>query len=251
MQNNPYRYRGYYFDKDLNLYYLNARYYDQVTGRFINADDLGVVAATPAGLTDKNIFAYCDNNPVARVDKDGELWITLGIMAIGGLIGAAVSATLSIVSQQATSGEIDWAVVGISAGAGFLSGALSASPLGVWWQIAGGAAISMAEEYVISKVTDADVTVADMIDSGLQGGLGGLLGGPGSNYKFELTNMIKNTNKTIVREARRANQKHAAKVVARAKQRRNAEMFDEFVVGGAKNFFDSAVLTFIEIALGG
>ena len=77
MQNNPFRYRGYYFDKDLDLYYLNARCYDQCTGRFISADEVGVVAATPAGLTDKNLFAYCDNNPVARVDGDGEFWNVL------------------------------------------------------------------------------------------------------------------------------------------------------------------------------
>ena len=36
MPNNPFRYRGYYYDKDLNLYYLNARYYDRGTGRFVN-----------------------------------------------------------------------------------------------------------------------------------------------------------------------------------------------------------------------
>ena len=59
MQNNPFRYRGYYFDKDLDLYYLNARYYDQVTGRFVSADEVGIIAAAPAGLTDKNLYAYC------------------------------------------------------------------------------------------------------------------------------------------------------------------------------------------------
>ena len=76
VQNNPYRYRGYYFDIDLNLYYLNARYYDQHTGRFISADEVGIIAASPTGLTDKNLYAYCDNNPVARVDGDGEFWET-------------------------------------------------------------------------------------------------------------------------------------------------------------------------------
>ena len=87
MQNNSYRYRGYYFDKDLNFYYLNARYYDQGTGRFINADEIGVVAATPAGLTDKNIFAYCDNNPAARVDDGGQAWETLfDVISLGASI---------------------------------------------------------------------------------------------------------------------------------------------------------------------
>jgi RHS repeat-associated protein len=35
---NPMRYRGYYYDRDLGLYYLQSRFYDAQTGRFINAD---------------------------------------------------------------------------------------------------------------------------------------------------------------------------------------------------------------------
>lgn len=60
--NNPFRYRGYYYDIDLGLYYLNSRYYDSNTGRFISADNIDVICATPGGLTDKNLFSYCDNN---------------------------------------------------------------------------------------------------------------------------------------------------------------------------------------------
>ena len=36
---NPFRYRGYYYDTESGLYYLNSRYYDPAMGRFINADD--------------------------------------------------------------------------------------------------------------------------------------------------------------------------------------------------------------------
>ena len=36
---NPYRYRGYYYDQETGLYYLNARYYDPEVGRFLSADD--------------------------------------------------------------------------------------------------------------------------------------------------------------------------------------------------------------------
>ncbi len=60
-QDNPFRYRGYYFDSDTGLYYLNSRYYDANTGRFINADGL---VQTGQGLLDKNMFAYCMNNPI-------------------------------------------------------------------------------------------------------------------------------------------------------------------------------------------
>ena len=71
---NPFRYRGYYYDTETGLYYLNSRYYDPETGRFISADTTEVLTATPMALTDKNLYAYCDNNPVVRVDYGGEFW---------------------------------------------------------------------------------------------------------------------------------------------------------------------------------
>jgi RHS repeat-associated protein len=65
---NPFRYRGYYYDADLGLYYLNSRYYDSNTGRFISAD--GYVS-TGQGLIGNNMYAYCNNNPVMNVDPNG------------------------------------------------------------------------------------------------------------------------------------------------------------------------------------
>ena len=37
---NPFRYRGYVYDAETGLYYLQSRYYNPETGRFINADNL-------------------------------------------------------------------------------------------------------------------------------------------------------------------------------------------------------------------
>ena len=67
-QFNPFRYRGYYYDTGLELYYLNSRYYDSRTGRFINAD--GVLNGG-VGLTSYNLFAYCSNNPIRFSDPSG------------------------------------------------------------------------------------------------------------------------------------------------------------------------------------
>ena len=64
-------YRGYYFDEDLCLYYLNTRYYDAYIGRFISPDDISYLGAN-GDLNAYNLYAYCDNNPVMRVDQDGE-----------------------------------------------------------------------------------------------------------------------------------------------------------------------------------
>ena len=65
---NPFRYRGYFYDSETGFYYLNSRYYDPNTGRFLNAD--GYIS-TGQGLTGCNMFAYCGNNPIVRCDTEG------------------------------------------------------------------------------------------------------------------------------------------------------------------------------------
>ena len=74
---NPFRYRGYVYDSETGFYYLNSRYYDPETGRFINADSAEMIAVSPRSISDKNLFAYCDNNPIVRVDISGAVWETV------------------------------------------------------------------------------------------------------------------------------------------------------------------------------
>ncbi len=66
----PFGYRGYCYDTYSGLYYLQSRYYDPQTGRFINADDTNYLNATGTVLG-CNLFAYCENDPVNRVDPRG------------------------------------------------------------------------------------------------------------------------------------------------------------------------------------
>jgi RHS repeat-associated protein len=65
---NPYRYKGYRYDTETGLYYLQSRYYNAEWGRFINAD--GMVGQT-GDLLGHNMFAYCKNNPVNMADPSG------------------------------------------------------------------------------------------------------------------------------------------------------------------------------------
>ena len=67
---NPFRYRGYYYDTENNLYYLNSRYYDPAVGRFINADE-AIISLIFFFRRSASLFAYCNNDPIGRIDKLG------------------------------------------------------------------------------------------------------------------------------------------------------------------------------------
>ena len=72
---NPFRYRGYYCDIETGYYYLQTRYYDPTTGRFLNSDDIKYLGTTDCSIG-FNLFSYCDNNPVNRSDVNGHSWIS-------------------------------------------------------------------------------------------------------------------------------------------------------------------------------
>jgi RHS repeat-associated protein len=63
----PFRYRGYVYDWETGLYYLQSRYYDPTTGRFISAD---VLLSTGQGVMGHNAYAYCLDNPVSIAGLD-------------------------------------------------------------------------------------------------------------------------------------------------------------------------------------
>ena len=74
---NPFRYRGYYFDAEIGMYYLQSRYYDPVVGRFVNAD--GVLGANH-GINAYNLFSYCANSSVNHSDPTGTFYEEVGFV---------------------------------------------------------------------------------------------------------------------------------------------------------------------------
>jgi RHS repeat-associated protein len=77
---NPFRYRGYFFDEETELYYLRSRYYNPVWGRFIYAD---TVIGKKGSVLSHNVFAYCKNNPPTFSDVNGYMRDESG--GLGGL----------------------------------------------------------------------------------------------------------------------------------------------------------------------
>ena len=82
---NPFRYRGYYYDAETGLYYLQSRYYNPEVGRFINAD-----CQLNTDILGHNMFAYCDNNPVMRSDPAGNWSIKNAIKKFFGWISSSI-----------------------------------------------------------------------------------------------------------------------------------------------------------------
>ena len=94
---NPYRYRGYYYDTETQLYYLQSRYYNPAWGRFLNAD--GYINAN-GDILGYNMFAYCGNNPVMGYDPTGEwnwskFFSGANLLAVGAMAVATAATVLT------------------------------------------------------------------------------------------------------------------------------------------------------------
>ncbi len=123
---NPFRYRGYYYDQETDLYYLQNRYYDPETGRFISPDKTKYL--DPTSITGLNLYTYCGNNPVMYSDPSGNSAILIGLI-IGAVIGAAIGfGTVAYTDyqddEQVFNGSVEWyqyvggTITGAALGAG-------------------------------------------------------------------------------------------------------------------------------------
>ena len=102
-QYNPFRYRGYYYDSDLGMYYLNARYYDPYTARFISMDGVEYLGAS-GDLNSYNLYSYCNNNPVMYADPSGHVIVSTLLIAAG--IGFAVGFGATLLADYIDDGTV-------------------------------------------------------------------------------------------------------------------------------------------------
>ena len=225
---NPLRYRGYVYDRETGLYYLQSRYYNPTWGRFLNADDTAYLGVDGTPLS-YNLFAYCKNNPVNCADTHGTFINTITGAIIGGIIGG-ISAAIA--------GDSIWAGIGIGAGTGALAGlaadvAIATGGVGAIAIAAVGGAMASGINYAATEVVNGreidagtlalEMTIgaaANMLTFGVGGGnikpRGGKLL---SNLTKDLSGSImKGTTKTV-----------AGKTISRAKPIVRKMMMDNFL----------------------
>ncbi|MHB1348606.1 MAG: RHS repeat-associated core domain-containing protein [Desulfobulbaceae bacterium] len=103
---NPFTYVGEFgvMSEGGNIYFMKNRYYDAVTGRFIQKDPIGFTGGQ------SNLYAYVGNNPVEQIDPAGTAWwedIAVGAAAAGGYAAVLV----------ATGTPVGWGVLAVGGAA--------------------------------------------------------------------------------------------------------------------------------------
>ena len=181
------RYKGYIYDEETKLYYLISRYYDPEIGRFISPDSVEYIE--PSSISGLNLYVYCCNDPINMYDPSGNFAISIGLLlAIGGIVGAAIGAGASVAGQYLANGcsweNFSWGQLALDTVLGGVSGMLSMSPLGLGAMVAANAGLGFVGAVGGHLINGSDFSKGSTwLDIGLSTGLGalvGLIGGAGA-----------------------------------------------------------------------
>ena len=162
VEDNPYKYKSYYYDKESGLYYLKSRYYSASLHRFISLDQTEYMEI--GSITGLNLYAYCGNDPINHVDPDGcfalpnwAKWMIGGVVivglgiatiftggAAGGIIYGAAIATITLGTVGAASGAIGGMIYDAVNGNEFGTSIWTGTKIGFWIGAIAGAIIGVA-----------------------------------------------------------------------------------------------------------
>ena len=160
---NPFRYRGYYYDTETGLYYLNSRYYDAETGRFINADKH--IVTDCKNVLSANMFAYCMNNPITNDDQSGEFINTI----LGAMTGAVCAVVTRDRRESWTQAALRGAATGAIAGLGVDSCIATGGVGGLIAVAALGAVSGFVDKYASKKNVGEKATAGELATSAVIG----------------------------------------------------------------------------------
>ena len=243
---NPIRYRGYYYDAETGLYYISSRYYDPSVKRMLNSDDESLSAASLEALTDKNYFAYCDNNPVGREDVGGEFWHIVAGAAVGGVLNS-IDTTSDLVSAYRNGGDVKkaWLHLGVSFTTGAVSGGLAMTGVGAAASVAINAASSGIGAGLDQWIDGQKLSVKKVAFAAIEGGVTGASKGSGTKKAMKAG---KDTIRKTATTFRKVNKSKGVKAAAKAykgKAVSQAKQYVKSTKGQTKKLFKNIRNSFI------
>ena len=163
---NAIRYRGYVYDNETGFYYLNTRYYDPEIRRFINMDNPELVSQlvqTPGQL---NMYAYCNNNPVAFTDPTG-CGIVTAVIITYIVMSALLTASINMANAYYNDGNmVVSGVLGAYYGACLAIANFVPGHLGTFMAFVIGAKSSFVSQLISGKRID-EINYLQVIVSGV------------------------------------------------------------------------------------
>ena len=91
INNNPFRYKGYYYDVETSLYYCINRYYSKELCQWISPDSIEYIDIE--NINGLNLYCYCYNNPVNYYNPSGNIAISIIVLLVCIGVGALVGGT--------------------------------------------------------------------------------------------------------------------------------------------------------------
>ncbi len=169
---NPFRYRSYYYDTETKLYYLQTRYYDPETGRFISQDDVSYL--DPEHINGLNLYAYCGNNPVMFTDPNGTTkwweWLITAIVIVVTVVAVVAISVATAGLGTAIAGALGGGMLG-----GILGGAIGGAVTGAITGAIVGASISLVSQGLTNGY--GNVSWSNVGLSALEGCISGAISG--------------------------------------------------------------------------
>ncbi|KRS20750.1 hypothetical protein AAY72_12235 [Alishewanella sp. WH16-1] len=199
-------YTGHVEDNDLQLTYMQQRYYDPIIGRFYSNDPVDFQGHMQRGNPTMgfNRYAYANNNPYKYSDPDGQF--------IQAILGAVIGAGAELVAQTLSGQDINWGKVGVSAAAGAVTGGISSVYKGVFTAsasviekgaasivVAGTAATTGGAVSAINSSADGNSTQQINRDAAVGAVLS--LAGPGKAAGGAISQKISNTVSAMGKES--------------------------------------------------
>ena len=211
-KDNPYRFKGYYYDEETGFYYISSRYYNPSICRFLSADILEALEVQE-DLYDKNRYAYCDNNPIMRVDIYGAIWHLVVGAAVGIATQFVADVGIGLMSGNSI-GEVMGSLSAVDYVSAAVGGALAASGISAVGAIAANAALGGTTYLANCGYKGEKANVVDFGAATVVGGIAGKIGGSGVNGR-KLRGIYRRANDVIktVKSARRI-AKYVAKKTA-------------------------------------